>query len=92
MTILCPGLLNTDIWDAARLTGKFGGPKHGPVNLRPMETGLEARNHVAAYCRQAGRSGRLFGLSAASDRRGDIEARMQAWQDAIVVLDEKDGF
>ena len=94
MTILCPGLLNTDIWDAARARPeKFGGPKRmDPSISGQWKQALKPETmwpHIAD--KLAGQGGYLACLPP-GDRRGDIEARMQAWQDAIVVLDEKDGF
>ena len=73
MTILCPGLLNTDIWDAARARPeKIRRPQaHGSGDFRAVETGAKAGNNVATYCKEYCRGWRLSDLPAAgrSSRR-----------------------
>lgn len=94
MTILCPGLLNTDIWDAARARPeKFGGPKRmDPAISGQWKQALKPETmwpHIAENIVQGG--GYLTCLPP-GDRRGDIEDRFNALLSSIVVLDETEGF
>lgn len=94
MTILCPGLLNTDIWDAARARPeKFGGPKRmDPAISAQWKQALKPQTmwpHIAAKIANGG--GYLTCLPP-GDRRGDIEDRFNMLLQSIVVLDEKEGF
>lgn len=94
MTILCPGLLNTDIWDAARARpNKFGGPKRmDPAISSQWKEALKPETmwpHIAGNIANGG--GYLTCLPP-GDRCGDIEARSAALAASIVVLDEQEGF
>lgn len=94
MTILCPGLLGTDIWDAARARPeKFGGPKRmDPAISEPWKQALPPHTmwpHIAKHL--AGDGGYLACLPPGG-RDEDIVARFTDLQNSIITLDEKDGF
>ena len=94
MTILCPGLLNTDIWDAARARPeKFGGPKRmDPAISGQWKEALKPETMWPHIAKNIEAGGGYLTCLPPGDRRSDIEARFDALRQSIVVLDEKEGF
>ena len=94
MTILCPGLLNTDIWDAARARPpKFGGPKRmDPSISGQWKAALKPSTmwpHIADKMAEGG--GYLTCLPPGG-RHEDIAARFAALSGSIVELKAEEGF
>lgn len=94
MTILCPGLLNTDIWDAARARPeKFGGPKRMDVAIAGQwRAALKPQTMWPHIVEKISGGGGYLTCLPPGDRRGDIAARFDAILASIVTLDEKEGF
>ena len=98
MTILCPGLLNTDIWDAARARpDKFGGPRRtDPAIAGQWKEALLPHTmwpHIEARISDdLETGGGYLACLPPGGRHDDIAARFDALQASIVILDEKDGF
>jgi NAD(P)-dependent dehydrogenase (short-subunit alcohol dehydrogenase family) len=94
-TILCPGLINTRIWDGARARSEhFGGPRY-----QPEETGENWRqngmdvNWVAACTLEAITAGDRYCAPVDAHSVDDFEARVAAirkgfrcWQDRDMQL------
>ena len=94
MTVLCPGLLNTDIWDAARARPeRFGGVRRmDPAIAGQWQEALLPQTmwpHIAENIDQGG--GYLACLPPGG-RNGDIQNRLDALAASIVTLNENDGF
>lgn len=94
MTVLCPGLLNTDIWDAARARPeRFGGVRRmDPSISGQWKQALLPQTmwpHIAAKIDQGG--GYLACLPG-EGRHDDIEQRLQDIAASLVMLNEEDGF
>ncbi len=94
MTILCPGLLNTDIWDAARARPeKFGGPRRmDPAIAGQWRAALKPQTMWPHIVEKIADGGGYLTCLPPGDRRADIAARFDAILDSIVTLDEKEGF
>jgi len=94
MTILCPGLLNTDIWDAARARPeKFGGPKRmDPAISGQWKEALKPETMWPHIAKNIEAGGGYLTCLPPGDRRADIEERFTALLQSIIVLDEKEGF
>lgn len=94
MTILCPGLLNTDIWDAARARPeKFGGPRRmDPAISGQWKEALKPETMWPHIVQNIADGGGYLTCLPPGDRRGDIEERFAALLQSIIVLDEKEGF
>ncbi len=74
VTTLCPGLVNTRIWDGARARpDRFGGPRHAPEEAgeRWREAGMAAEN-VGRWGVEALRDGRFFALMPDDEGRARI--------------------
>ncbi|MDJ0785757.1 MAG: SDR family NAD(P)-dependent oxidoreductase [Myxococcota bacterium] len=78
VTLLCPGLVNTRIWDGARARPeRFGGPRHLPEEIgeRWRSQGMSASD-VAAHGVDALREGRFFALMPDDEERaGELTRR-----------------
>jgi NAD(P)-dependent dehydrogenase (short-subunit alcohol dehydrogenase family) len=86
VTALCPGLVNTRIWDGARARpDKFGGPRHAPEEAgeRWREAGMSVED-VGCWGVEALRDGRFFALMPDDEVRGNLVAeRHQEIMDGI---------
>jgi len=94
MTVLCPGLLNTDIWDAARARPeRFGGVRRmDPAIATQWKEALLPQTmwpHIAEKI--AGGGGYLTCLPPGG-RGDDIQQRFEALAAAQVILNDEDGF
>jgi NAD(P)-dependent dehydrogenase (short-subunit alcohol dehydrogenase family) len=89
-TILCPGLINTRIWDGARARPEhFGGPRHLPEETGEMwrQNGMDV-DWVAACAVQAIANGDRYCAPVDAHSVDDFETRVAAiragfrrWQD-----------
>ena len=97
MTILCPGLLNTDIWDAARARpDKYGGPRRmDPAIAGQWKQALLPQTmwpHIEARITDDATGGGYLACLPPGGRMEDIESRLDALRASIVILSEEDGF
>ncbi len=86
VTLLCPGLVNTRIWDGARARPeRFGGPRHLPeeVGERWRSAGMSP-DDVARWGVEALRSRRFYALMPDdADRAAALEERHRALLDGV---------
>ena len=76
VTALCPGLVNTRIWDGGRARPeRFGGPRHAPEEAGEhwREAGMSA-DDVGRWGVEALREGRFFALMPDDEDRAKIVA------------------
>lgn len=86
-TILCPGLLDTRIWDGARARpDRFGGIKHQPEEAGAVwrETGMSA-DWAATEAIAAALAGRAYCAPVDQHSVDDFEARVAAVREGFVV-------
>ncbi len=77
VTVLCPGLVNTRIWDGARARPeRFGGPRHLPeaIGERWRSDGMSVEA-VGRWGVEALRAGRFFALMPDDEERAGFLTR-----------------
>lgn len=94
MTVLCPGLLNTDIWDAARARPeKYGGVRRmDPSIATPWRDALSPETMWPHIADNIAVGGGYLACLPPGGRDDDIKKRFADIEASIVTLDAADGF